>query len=229
MPHANSTTSSPRATSPIASPSTLPCSAVMIAASSSARRSRSSRKRNRIFDAFGERRRAPRRRTRRSRRRPRRPRRRPTRTRPARATRPVAGSNTSPRRADGAVDELPVDPVRHERRDGGAHTVSLAANDPHSLYRGHGDGRHRRHDDRLRDRRRRAAVGRHAGRAVHQGVAGRAGAGRRARRAGPARAHLGPPQHRRLRHLLHRRVGVGDAGRPSRRAAARASTWRPRS
>ena len=46
MPHANSTTSSPRAISPIASECTLPCSAVMIAASSSLRALSSSRKGN---------------------------------------------------------------------------------------------------------------------------------------------------------------------------------------
>ena len=45
MPHANSTTSWPRATSPRASECTLPCSAVMIAASSSLRELSSSRKR----------------------------------------------------------------------------------------------------------------------------------------------------------------------------------------
>ena len=45
MPQANSTTSWPRATSPAASESTLPCSAVMIAASSPARSLSSSRKR----------------------------------------------------------------------------------------------------------------------------------------------------------------------------------------
>ena len=44
MPHANSTTSRPRAISPIASECTLPCSAVMIAASSSLRQLSSSRK-----------------------------------------------------------------------------------------------------------------------------------------------------------------------------------------
>ena len=48
MPHANSTTSSPRATSPSASLGTLPCSAVMIAASSSVRAASSSRNRNSI-------------------------------------------------------------------------------------------------------------------------------------------------------------------------------------
>ena len=47
MPQANSTTSWPRATSPAASESTLPCSAVMIAASSSARAFSSSRNANR--------------------------------------------------------------------------------------------------------------------------------------------------------------------------------------
>ena len=46
MPHANSTTSSPRVTSPRASESTLPCSAVMIAASSSLRALSSSRNAN---------------------------------------------------------------------------------------------------------------------------------------------------------------------------------------
>ena len=49
MPHANSTTSWPRLTSPSASDSTLPCSAVMIAASSSLRAFSSSRKANRIW------------------------------------------------------------------------------------------------------------------------------------------------------------------------------------
>ena len=49
MPQANSTTSWPRATSPRASASTLPCSAVMSSASSSARALSSSRKRNRIW------------------------------------------------------------------------------------------------------------------------------------------------------------------------------------
>ena len=48
MPHANSTTSRPRCTSPSASESTLPCSAVMIAASSPLRSLSSSRKANRI-------------------------------------------------------------------------------------------------------------------------------------------------------------------------------------
>ena len=46
MPQANSTTSSPRVTSPSASESTLPCSAVMSAAMSSLRSLSSSRKRN---------------------------------------------------------------------------------------------------------------------------------------------------------------------------------------
>src|SRR6478735_8553325 len=46
MPHANSTQSSPRATSPRASSSTLPCSAVISAARSSRRASTSSRRRN---------------------------------------------------------------------------------------------------------------------------------------------------------------------------------------
>ena len=46
MPQANSTTSWPRATSPRASDSTLPCSAVMSSASSPARASSSSRNRN---------------------------------------------------------------------------------------------------------------------------------------------------------------------------------------
>ena len=46
MPQANSTTSWPRLISPSASESTLPCSAVMMAASSSLRSFRSSRKRN---------------------------------------------------------------------------------------------------------------------------------------------------------------------------------------
>ncbi len=48
IPHANSTTSCPRATSPAASESTLPCSAVMISASSPARALSSSRNANRI-------------------------------------------------------------------------------------------------------------------------------------------------------------------------------------
>ena len=48
MPQANSTTSWPRVTSPSASESTLPCSAVMIAASSSLRSLSSSRKANMI-------------------------------------------------------------------------------------------------------------------------------------------------------------------------------------
>ena len=46
MPHANSTTSWPRETSPRASECTLPCSEVMIPASSSLRSLSSSRKRN---------------------------------------------------------------------------------------------------------------------------------------------------------------------------------------
>ena len=46
MPHANSTTSRPRVTSPRASESTLPCSSVMIAASSSLCSFSSSRKAN---------------------------------------------------------------------------------------------------------------------------------------------------------------------------------------
>jgi len=46
MPQANSTTSRPRVTSPSASESTLPCSAVIAAATSSLRASSSSRKRN---------------------------------------------------------------------------------------------------------------------------------------------------------------------------------------
>ena len=46
MPHANSTTSRPREISPIASECTLPCSAVMSAASSSLRLLSSSRKAN---------------------------------------------------------------------------------------------------------------------------------------------------------------------------------------
>ena len=49
MPQANSTTSWPRATSPRASASTLPCSAVMSSASSPARALSSSRKRNTIW------------------------------------------------------------------------------------------------------------------------------------------------------------------------------------
>jgi len=49
MPQANSTTSWPRLTSPSASESTLPCSEVMIAASSSLRALSSSRKANRIW------------------------------------------------------------------------------------------------------------------------------------------------------------------------------------
>ena len=49
MPQANSTTSWPRETSPRASESTLPCSAVMIAASSSLRALSSSRNANRIW------------------------------------------------------------------------------------------------------------------------------------------------------------------------------------
>ena len=49
MPQANSTTSWPRVTSPRASESTLPCSAVMIAASSSLRAFSSSRNANRIW------------------------------------------------------------------------------------------------------------------------------------------------------------------------------------
>ena len=57
MPQANSTTSRPRATSPSASESTLPCSAVMIAASSCLRALSSSRKAKttcvrRVRDAF---------------------------------------------------------------------------------------------------------------------------------------------------------------------------------
>jgi hypothetical protein len=47
IPQANSTTSRPRVTSPSASESTLPCSSVMIAASSSLRSFSSSRKLNR--------------------------------------------------------------------------------------------------------------------------------------------------------------------------------------
>ena len=46
MPQANSTTSRPRLTSPRASERTLPCSAVMMAASSSTRAFMSSRKAN---------------------------------------------------------------------------------------------------------------------------------------------------------------------------------------
>ena len=46
MPQANSTTSRPRAISPRASECTLPCSRVMISASSSLRESSSSRNRN---------------------------------------------------------------------------------------------------------------------------------------------------------------------------------------
>ena len=46
MPQANSTTSRPRATSPAASPATLPCSALISAASSSVRLASSSRKAN---------------------------------------------------------------------------------------------------------------------------------------------------------------------------------------
>ena len=49
MPQANSTTSWPRLTSPSASESTLPCSAVMIAASSSLRAFSSSRNANRTW------------------------------------------------------------------------------------------------------------------------------------------------------------------------------------
>ena len=49
IPQANSTTSWPRLTSPSASDSTLPCSAVMIAASSSFRAFSSSRKANRTW------------------------------------------------------------------------------------------------------------------------------------------------------------------------------------
>ena len=49
MPQANSTTSWPRLTSPSASDSTLPCSAVMIAASSDLRAFSSSRNANRIW------------------------------------------------------------------------------------------------------------------------------------------------------------------------------------
>ena len=49
MPQANSTTSWPRDTSPSASESTLPCSLVMIAASSSFRALRSSRNANTIW------------------------------------------------------------------------------------------------------------------------------------------------------------------------------------
>ena len=47
MPQANSTTSSPRVSSPLASAKVLPCSAVMMAARRSALVSTSSRKRNR--------------------------------------------------------------------------------------------------------------------------------------------------------------------------------------
>jgi hypothetical protein len=49
IPQANSTTSWPRLTSPSASDSTLPCSAVMIAASSALRAFSSSRNANRIW------------------------------------------------------------------------------------------------------------------------------------------------------------------------------------
>ena len=49
MPQANSTTSWPRVTSPSASESTLPCSAVMIAASSPLRAFSSSRNANRTW------------------------------------------------------------------------------------------------------------------------------------------------------------------------------------
>ena len=48
MPQANSTTSSPRATSPAASEVTLPCSALISAASSPACATISSRNRNRM-------------------------------------------------------------------------------------------------------------------------------------------------------------------------------------
>jgi hypothetical protein len=47
-PHANSTFSRPRAISPAASPRTLPCSAVMIAASSSLRSCNKARNANRM-------------------------------------------------------------------------------------------------------------------------------------------------------------------------------------
>ncbi len=49
MPQANSTTSSPRCTSPSASESTLPCSSVISSASSAARALTISRKANNTF------------------------------------------------------------------------------------------------------------------------------------------------------------------------------------
>ena len=49
IPHANSTFSSPRATSPAASDTTLPCSPLITRASSSVRAAKSSRKRNMIW------------------------------------------------------------------------------------------------------------------------------------------------------------------------------------
>ena len=94
MPQANSTTSMPRATSPRASSSTLPCSAVIRRARSSRWRSASSRKANRIRLRAVERcvpppgRRGPRRRPPPGRRRRARP------GPPQRSALPMAGSNT---------------------------------------------------------------------------------------------------------------------------------------
>ncbi len=48
-------------------------------------------------------------------------------------------------------------------------------------------------------------------------------------RARAARRDLGPPEHRRVRHLLRRGVGVGDAGRLGSPACSARSTSRPRS
>ena len=93
-----------------------------------------------------------------------------------------------------------------------------------------GDGRDRRDAARVRDRRRRRRSRGciTPGGRFSKDVPGVRELAEALAAHGQAGAHLGPAQLRRVRRLLHRRVGVADAGRPARRAAARTSTWRPR-